>query len=338
MTEHDVVRLSHGSGGRLTNDLITNLFVRCFDTEPLKRQDDAAVLTVDGRRLAFSTDSYVVDPIFFPGGNIGELAVNGTVNDLCMSGARPQYLSCGLIIEEGLPMSDLELIVESMKRAADTAGVEIVTGDTKVVDRGKGDKIFINTAGIGIVEHNYKIGPDCIKPGDEILINGPIASHGIAILAQREGLALQTNVQSDTAALNSLVAAIIDAAGQHVHAMRDPTRGGVAAAMNEFALASKVGIRLQEAAIPLDPAVEGACELLGIDPLYVASEGKVAVVAAPGGVERIVDVMLSHPLGKRTVTIGAVNDGRPGMVRLLTRLGGDRIVDMPVGEQLPRIC
>ena len=337
-TSHDTVQLSHGSGGQMSNDLITKLFVWAFDNELLNKQDDQAILDFNGTRLAFSTDSFVVDPIFFPGGNIGELAVHGTVNDIAMSGAKPLYLSCGCIIEEGFPLEDLRKIVLSMKAAADHAGVKIVTGDTKVVNKGKGDKIFINTSGVGIIEHDYKIGADNLQDGDMIILSGTLADHGVCILSQREGLKLQSEIKSDCASLNHLVETIIKAGGSAVHAMRDPTRGGVAATLNEFAESSKVGIRLKEEFIPVKDDVRGACEILGLDPLYVANEGKLVAIVAKEKAKDVLAAMRSHPLGCDAAIIGDIVSDQPGMVRMITRLGAWRIVDMPVGEQLPRIC
>ncbi len=338
ITAHSTIQLSHGSGGKLMNDLIGRLFIEAFDNPILRRRDDQATLEINGQRLTFSTDSFVVDPLFFPGGDIGDLAVNGTVNDVCMNGARPLYLSAGFIIEEGLPLEDLEKIVQSMQRAAVAAGVQIVTGDTKVVNRGKGDKLFINTAGIGVIEHNYRIGVDNLQPGDRILINGAIGNHGMAVLSKREGLAFETSIASDTASLNSLVAELIATIGGEIHAMRDPTRGGVAAVLNEFAAASDVGIRLFEDSLPIDPPVAGACELLGLDPLYVANEGKLIAVVSAAAAERALTVIRNHPLGNQAALIGEVHSDRIGTVTLRTRLGAERIIDMPVGEQLPRIC
>ncbi|UCD64108.1 MAG: hydrogenase expression/formation protein HypE [Candidatus Zixiibacteriota bacterium] len=336
ITEHDTIQLAHGSGGKMMTDLISRLFVWAFDNPALNKQDDQAVVEIGKQRLSFTTDSFVVDPIFFPGGDIGELAVYGTVNDICMNGARPLYLSVGMIIEEGMPLADLEKIVVSMKRAAEEAGVVIVTGDTKVVNKGKGDKLFINTAGIGILEHDYTISADQLRPGDKILLSGTIGDHGIAVLSKREGLSFETPVESDTCPLNSLVAQILKAG--HVHAMRDPTRGGVAATLNEFAHASDVGIHIREDHIPVKPAVSGACEVLGLDLLYVANEGKLIAAVPPDKAEAVLRAMKSHPLGQDAAMIGEVTSEQPGMVSMTTRIGGRRIVDMPVAEQLPRIC
>jgi hydrogenase expression/formation protein HypE len=314
--DYDRILLSHGSGGKLTHDLIERLFVAIFDNPMLDKQDDQAIVEVPKGRLSFTTDSYVVDPIFFPGGDIGALAVNGTVNDICMCGARPLFLSAGFIIEEGLLFEDLRKIVESMKAAADMAGVAIVTGDTKVVNKGKGDKVFINTSGIGVIEHEF----------------------GVAILSKREGIAFETDTKSDCAALNGLVESILKIGGAAVHTMRDPTRGGVAATLNEFAATSKVGIRIQESSIPVAASVVGACEMLGLDPLYVANEGKLVAAIAPERAEAVLAAMREHPLGTEAVIIGDVVAEQSGMVSLQTRLGAWRVVDMPVAEQLPRIC
>jgi len=338
ISAHDTIQLGHGSGGGLTHDLVENLFRWAFDNPALNKLDDQAVVEINGQGFSFSTDSFVVDPIFFPGGDIGELAVNGTINDICMNGARPLFLSAGFIIEEGFPLEDLKRIVISMRDAALAAGVQVVTGDTKVVNRGKGDKVFINTAGIGILGDGIDISASNIKPGDRIIISGTIGDHGIAVLSCREGLAFETTVRSDTAPLNGLVEQIVKTGGSDVHAMRDPTRGGLAATLNEFARSSKVGIRIKENRIPVDPAVRGACELLGFDPLHIANEGKLVAVVTGNRAEALLDAMKAHPLGKRSAIIGDVVAERPGMVSMQTGIGGWRIVDMPVGEQLPRIC
>ena len=338
ITAHDTVQLGHGSGGQMMNDLIGKLFVWAFDNPLLNALDDCATLSVGAHRLAFSTDSFVVDPIFFPGGNIGELAVYGTINDVSTSGARPLYISVGMILEEGLPLEDLREIVTAMRAAADRAGVRIVTGDTKVVDKGKADKVFINTTGIGIIEHEGALSSHHLQPGDRVLVSGSIAEHGMAILSKREGLAFETPIESDAAPLNGLVATVLEAGGTAVHALRDPTRGGVAAALNEFAEASQVGIRLQEDRIPIQPPVAGACAFLGLDPLYVANEGKLLVAVAPEKTDAVLAAMRAHPLGQHAALIGDVVADNPGMVSMRTPIGGWRIVDMLVGEQLPRIC
>ncbi|MBI5184367.1 MAG: hydrogenase expression/formation protein HypE [Nitrospinae bacterium] len=334
----DTIQLAHGSGGKKSHELIHQLFLPFFNNPYLNKLNDQAVLNCGGKRLSFSTDTYVVDPIFFPGGNIGELAVNGTVNDVCMCGARPFFLSAGFIIEEGFSIEELRAIVKSMQEAAKRANVLIVTGDVKVVNRGKGDKVFINTTGIGFMEHDLELSSEKLKPGDAVLLSGSIGDHGMAILSLREGLSFETTIKSDTAPLNGLVEEIIKAGGRHVRAMRDPTRGGLAATLNEFAEASKVGIHIMEDSLPVNPAVLGACEILGIDPLYVANEGKLVAVVAPEGEEAVLRAMRAHPLGKETARIGEAGYKNPGMVDMLTKIGGRRIVDMPVGEQLPRIC
>jgi hydrogenase expression/formation protein HypE len=338
ITEHDTVQLSHGSGGKMMNRLIRDLFVWAFDNPELKRLEDCATLVMKEGSVSMSTDSFVVDPIFFPGGNIGELAVNGTVNDIAMSGARPLYLSVGMILEEGLSLSDLREIVISMRRAADRAGVTIVTGDTKVVNRGKGDKVFINTTGLGVIEHDFTIGSGCLKSGDVIIVSGSIADHGMAILSKREGLQFETPIASDTAPLNGLVESMLEAGGEAIHALRDPTRGGVAATLNEFAIASEVQIDIREETLPIKPPVSGACEFLGLDPLYVANEGKLIASVSPHAAEDVLGAMNGHEFGRDATIIGSVVDGRAGLVTMQTRIGGWRIVDTMVGEQLPRIC
>ena len=338
ITEHDTVQLSHGSGGQMTNELIEKLFVWAFDNDQLRQQDDNAVIEIGTSKLTFSTDSYVVDPIFFPGGNIGELAVNGTINDVCMNGARPLYLSSAFIIEEGMSLRDLKTIVISMQKAAAAAGVKIVTGDTKVVNKGKGDKLFINTAGIGLIEHQYTIACNEAKPGDIVIVSGSVADHGVAILSKREGLAFETQIESDTAALNTMVARIVEAGGSSVSAMRDPTRGGVAATLNEIASMSKVGIRLRQDKVPVKPAVAGACEMLGLDPLYVANEGKLIAIVGRDKAEAVLQAMKEDANGANAAIIGDVVAENPGVVSMRTLLGAWRIVDMPVGALLPRIC
>ena len=338
ITDQDTVQLAHGSGGKMMNDLISRLFLWAFDNPLLNRRDDQAILEINGQKLAFSTDSFVVNPLFFPGGDIGELAVNGTVNDVSMSGARPLFLSAGFIIEEGFSMKELQRIVTSMRTAAQKAGVMIVTGDTKVVNKGKGDKIFINTAGIGVLQEPFNPGAAHIKPGDILIVSGTLADHGMAIMSQREGLRFDAPITSDTAALNGLVDVILKAGGNDVHAMRDPTRGGAAATLNEFAEDSGVGIRLEEKNIPVQPAVKGACELLGLDPLYVANEGKLIVAVAEESAERVLKAMRAHPLGTNSAVIGRAVSDKPGLVSMHTAIGAWRIVDMLVGEQLPRIC
>jgi len=338
ITEFDTVQLGHGSGGQMSHELIRDLFVWAFGNPLLNDLQDSVVLPSPGAAMAFSTDSFVVDPIFFPGGDIGDLAVNGTVNDVAMSGATPRYLSVGMILEEGFPLSDLKRVVESIRDAALKAGVQIVTGDTKVVDKGKGDKIFINTTGVGIFEQPVRPRPDRIRPGDHVLISGTLADHGMTIMSRREGLQFDLPMSSDSAPLNHMVARMLDEAGDGVRALRDPTRGGLSAALNEFATTAKVSIDLQESAIPVAPAVRGACEFLGIDPLHVANEGKVVAVVDPAVSEQVLDAMRTSEYGQNAVRIGRISDQTPGMVTMRTAIGGQRIVDMLVGEQLPRIC
>ena len=337
-SEYPQVTLAHGGGGRLTHALIERMFLAAFRNPALEPLHDGAVLEVPAGRLAISTDSYVVSPLFFPGGDIGSLAVHGTVNDLAMCGAQPLALTAGFVLEEGLPMDDLWRIVRSMAQAADDAGVSIVTGDTKVVDRGKGDGVFINTTGIGLVPEGVSIAPSRARPGDRLLLSGRIADHGIAILSVREGLAFETTIESDSAALNGLVGALLGALGERVHVLRDPTRGGVASATNEIAAAAQVGLRLEERAIPLAEQVRGACEILGLDPLYVANEGKCLAIVAPEAAERALALLRAHPLGREAAIIGEVVADHPGRVMMRSRVGGMRIVDMLSGEQLPRIC
>lgn len=353
----DIVLLAHGSGGKLSHDLVENLFLRYFSNPILLRLEDAAVLPLSETggdiapsqypmpntqytpRLAFTTDSYVITPLFFPGGDIGKLAVCGTVNDLSMSGGRPLWLSAGFIVEEGLSLSTLERVVASMAATAEQAGVQIVAGDTKVVDRGSADALFINTAGLGLVPDGVEIGGDRARPGDEVLINGPVGDHGVTIMTQREGLAFHTSLESDCAPLNGLVAALLEAvpAGA-VRCLRDPTRGGLATALNELATRSGVGIEIQEGAVPVREAVRGACELLGLDPLYVANEGKLVAVVAPEAAPAALEALRAHGLGREAAVIGRVTADHPRRVVLRTALGARRIVDMLVGEQLPRIC
>ena len=338
LSEYPQVTLAHGGGGRLTHALIERIFLAAFRNPALEPLHDGAVLEVPAGRLALSTDSYVVSPLFFPGGDIGSLAVHGTVNDLAMCGAMPLALTAGFVLEEGLPMDDLWRIVRSMAQAAKDAGVSVVSGDTKVVDRGKGDGVFINTTGIGLVPEGVHIAPARARPGDRLLLSGRIADHGIAILSVREGLSFETTIESDSAALNGLVGSLLEALGERVHVLRDPTRGGVASATNEIAAAAKVGLRLEETAIPLAEQVRGACELLGLDPLYVANEGKCLAIVAPETAEQALALLRAHPLGREAALIGEVVADHPGRVMMRSRIGGLRVVDMLSGEQLPRIC
>ena len=333
----DTVLLGHGSGGRLSAELIRDLFLPAFANPILARLDDQAIVQLNGTRLAFTTDSFVVKPLFFPGGDIGKLAVHGTVNDLAMGGAQPLFLSAAFIIEEGLPMETLRRVVESLRAAAIEADVEVVTGDTKVVEKGSGDGLFINTSGIGAVPEGLHLSADAALPGDRVLLSGSIGEHGIAILAQREGLEFESRIESDSAPLHTLVQAMLQT-GRTFRCLRDPTRGGLSSALNEIAGQSRVGITIDERAIPVREEVKGACELLGLDPLYVANEGKLIAIVAPEGAEEILAAMRGHPLGRESRIIGTVNSASPGMVAMCTSLGTTRIVDMLSGDQLPRIC
>jgi hydrogenase expression/formation protein HypE len=337
LRDYPQIVLGHGGGGQLTADLVTHLFVPAFHNAALAPLADAAALHLGGQRLAFSTDSYVVRPLIFPGGSIAELAVHGTVNDLAMVGAQPLALSAGMILEEGLPVGLLAHLVERMAAAARAAGVSIVTGDTKVVERGHGDGLYINTAGIGLIPPGIEIAPQHARPGDVVLVSGPIGEHGMAIMSVREGLAFESPILSDTAPLHGLVAALL-AAVPDVHTLRDPTRGGVAAALNEIATAAGVGIRLEEQQIPVRPEVAAACELLGLDPLYVANEGRLlALVPAPAAAAALA-ALRRHPAGVHAARIGDVVAQHPGLVVAHTGIGGTRVVALPHGEQLPRIC
>ncbi len=337
LTAHDTVQLAHGSGGRLTAELVDKFFLPRFANPTLARLEDQAVLDCPAGRLAFTTDTFVVDPLFFPGGSIGELAVNGTVNDVAMGGARPLWLSAAFVIEEGLPLAVLHAVLLAMEKAAQAAGVSIVTGDTKVVHKGACDKLFINTTGLGVVPDGINLSAANLQPGDAVLLSGTIADHGLAILTCREGLSFESRIESDTAALYGLVAVVL-AVCPEMRAMRDPTRGGVATTLNEFAKSSGMGIMLREEAIPVRPAVRAACEVLGIDPLYVANEGKLVAVVPAAQAETVLAAMRAHPLGRHAVRLGEVTAKNPGLVAMRTALGTHRIIDMPVGEQLPRIC
>ncbi len=331
--------MGHGGGGKLSSELIENIFVPAFANDTLAQLADASVLERPAGRIAFSTDSFVVRPLFFPGGCIGDLAVNGTVNDLAMAGARPLYLSAGFILEEGLPLADLARIVQAMAEAARAAGIAIVTGDTKVVERGHGDGCYINTSGVGLVPDGVNVGPSRVRPGDSILVSGTIGDHGTAILSVREGLTFESEIRSDSASLAGLAGEVVAAAGPDgVRAMRDPTRGGLGATLHEIASASNVGIVIDEASIPVHPAVHSACELLGLDPLFVANEGKMIAFVAPDRAEQTLAAMRRHPLGRDAAIIGhAVEQHRKTLV-VKTRLGALRVVAPPIGEQLPRIC
>jgi hydrogenase expression/formation protein HypE len=330
------ILLSHGSGSRLSHDLIEKILAPPLVNPILARMDDSAVFGLSGK-IAFTTDSYVVSPIFFPGGDIGRLAVCGTVNDLSMSGARPLYLSLALIIEEGLEIEELRRVIESVSETAEEAGVIIVTGDTKVVDRGKADRLFINTAGIGLIESEEEISGANARPGDKIILSGGIGEHGMAVMSKREGLKFNLPVTSDCAPLNHLAAAML-AASRRIHSMRDPTRGGLASTLNEFARQSGVGITIEEAKIPVHDGVRGACELLGLDPLYIANEGKLVAVVGPEDADMVLAKMRKNKYGVQAAIIGEVTAGHKGRVVMKTMIGSSRIVDMPAGEILPRIC
>lgn len=333
----DKVLLGHGSGGRLSAELLRDLILPAFGNPILKRLDDQAIVSVNGARLAFTTDSFVVQPLFFPGGDIGSLAVHGTVNDLAMGGAQPLFLSVAFIIEEGLPMETLHRVVASLREAARSVPVEIVTGDTKVVEKGSGDGIFINTSGIGLVAPGLDLSANRARPGDRVLLSGTIGEHGITILAQREGLEFESAIESDSAPLNSLVSAMLGAANGF-RCLRDPTRGGLSSSLNEIAEQSGVGIELDERSIPVREEVRNACEMLGLDPLYVANEGKLIAIVDAGAAEPVLEAMRRHRLGAGAQIIGTVTETHPGLVTMRTSLGTSRIVDMLAGDQLPRIC
>jgi hydrogenase expression/formation protein HypE len=337
LRDYPQIVLGHGGGGKLSQDLVEHLFLPAFNNGVLASLADGAALSMAGVRLAFSTDSYVVRPLFFPGGSIADLAVNGTVNDLAMLGAQPMFLSVGLIIEEGLPFSLLGTVVEQMAAAARIAGVQIVTGDTKVVDKGHGDGLYINTSGIGLIPDGIQIAPQNARPGDSVLVSGLIGDHGMAVMSVREGLEFETVIVSDSAPLNGLVSVLL-AAVPEIHTLRDPTRGGVASSLNELARAAGVGIELEDDRLPVRPEVAAACELLGLDPLYVANEGKLIAILPADQAERALESLRQHPLGQDAAIIGQVTAEHPGIVTSKTSIGGRRIVSMQVGEQLPRIC
>jgi hydrogenase expression/formation protein HypE len=344
--QYDRILLGHGSGGGLTADLIQHVFLPGFRNDVLAAMEDQATVRLDGghngngtkgQRVSFTTDSFVVRPLFFPGGDIGKLAVHGTVNDLAVGGATPMFLSAAFILEEGLPLTDLKRIVASMRQACDEAGVMLVTGDTKVVDRGKGDQVFITTSGIGYMPEGRRLSIRNARPGDKILVSGTLGDHGIAIMSVREGIEFETVLESDSAPLNDLTRVMLDACPE-IRCMRDPTRGGVSSALNELAGASRVGVRLTESALPLRPEVKAACEMLGLDPLYVANEGKLVAVVPPEHAERLLAVMRRHPLGANAAIVGEVVEDHAGMVVMQSLVGGERVVTMIAGEQLPRIC
>jgi hydrogenase expression/formation protein HypE len=343
-SQYDHILLGHGSGGRLTAELIQRVFLPGFDNAVLSALEDQATVTLSGNnnglkgpRIAFTTDSFVVRPLFFPGGDIGKLAVHGTVNDLAVGGAVPRFLSAAFILEEGLALDDLRRIVASMREACDAAGVVLVTGDTKVVDRGKGDQVFITTSGIGLVPEGRSLSIRNARPGDRILVSGTVGDHGVAIMSVREGIEFETALESDTASLAGLTEAMLEACPS-IRCMRDPTRGGLSSALNELAAASRVGIRIAESSLPIRREVHAACEMLGLDPLYVANEGKLIAVAPPEDTNRLLKVMREHPLGRSAAVIGEVVADHPGLVLLRSLVGGERVVTLLAGEQLPRIC
>src|SRR5262245_8166286 len=331
------ITLSHGAVGKSSHDLVEALFLRELRNPLLEPLGDSAVIGNGEGRFAFTTDSFVVRPLFFPGGDIGELAVNGTVNDLAMAGARPIALSSGFIVEEGMPVADLDRIVSSMARAAEAAGVQVATGDTKVVERGKADALYINTSGVGAIEHSLELGPGSIRAGDRVIVSGSLGDHGMAIMIARGELALEVELESDTAPLNGIVGDLL-AATDGVRSLRDPTRGGLATVLAELALSAQLGITIDEASLPIRPEVNGACEILGIDPLYVANEGKLVAIVAPEAEEDALAALRSHPLGADAVTVAEIRPEPPGLVLLETSFGGSRVVDMLAGDPLPRIC
>ena len=335
--KHGCIEMSHGSGGRAMAQLIRQLFVRAFDNDFLRQMNDQACFQSFNGRMVMSTDSHVVTPLFFPGGDIGSLAVHGTINDIAMAGAKPCYLAASFILEEGFPLSDLKRIVDSMAKAAQAAQVPIVTGDTKVVEKGSGDGVFITTTGIGMVPEGIQISGGNARPGDKILVSGTLGDHGIAIMALRANLSFQTSIESDTAALHDLVAAML-AATTRIHVLRDPTRGGIAATLNEIAQQSSVGMILDESKLPIREQVQAACEFIGLDPLYIANEGKLIAICAAEEAEKLLHAMRAHPLGQNAAIIGEVIEDPHGFVQMQTRFGGRRVVDWLSGEQLPRIC
>jgi hydrogenase expression/formation protein HypE len=338
LADYPAIVMGHGGGGKLGNELVEHLFLPAFRNAALENLGDAAVLDLAGGRVAMSTDSFVVQPLFFPGGSIGALAVNGTVNDLAVSGADPKYLSASFILEEGFPLAQLAAIVQDMAAAAAAAGVQIVTGDTKVVERGHGDGCYINTAGVGAIRPGIAVGPHRAQPGDVILVSGTIGDHGMAIMSVREGLEFESQIRSDCAALNGLILDVLSSADSAVHAMRDPTRGGLASTLNEIAQASDVGMLIDETSLPVRPEVQSACELLGLDPVYVANEGKVVFFVAPDMADVVLSVLHGHPLGRDAACIGHVTAEHKRMLVARTAMGSNRVIAIPVGEQLPRIC
>jgi hydrogenase expression/formation protein HypE len=338
LADYPTIVMGHGGGGKLGNELVEHLFLPAFRNAALENLGDAAVLDLGSGRIAMSTDSFVVQPLFFPGGSIGALAVNGTVNDLAVSGATPKFLTASFILEEGFPLSQLAAIVQEMAAAAAAAGVQIVTGDTKVVERGHGDGCYVNTAGVGVLREGITVGPHRAQPGDAILVSGTIGDHGMAIMSVREGLEFESQIRSDCAALNGLIANVLDERGGAVHAMRDPTRGGLASTLNEIAQSSDVGMMIDERSLPVRPEVQSACELLGLDPVYVANEGKVVFFVAPPAADQVLAVLRAHPLGRKAARIGTVTADHKRMLVARTAMGANRVISIQIGEQLPRIC
>jgi hydrogenase expression/formation protein HypE len=338
LRDYPTIVMGHGGGGKLGNELVEHLFLPAFRNPELENLGDAAVMELASGRLAMSTDSFVVQPLFFPGGSIGALAVNGTVNDLAVSGADPKFLSASFILEEGFPLAQLAAVVSAMAEAAKKAGVRIVTGDTKVVERGHGDGCYINTTGVGILRPGVSVSPLHAMPGDVVIVSGTVGDHGMAIMSVREGLEFESQIRSDCAALNGMIASILDAAGDAVHAMRDPTRGGLASTLNEIATASNVGIAIDETTVPVRPEVQSACELLGLDPVYVANEGKAVFFVRPDAADRVLVALKAHPLGHDAARIGVVTTQHPQMLVARTAMGANRVIPMQIGEQLPRIC
>ena len=338
LKDYPTIVMAHGGGGKLSGELVEHLFLPAFRNPALETLGDAALVELVGGRLALTTDSFVVQPLFFPGGSIGELAVNGTVNDLAVSGAEPKFLSASFILEEGFPLAQLAATVDAMARAAVSAGVQIVTGDTKVVERGHGDGCYISTAGVGVLRAGVQAGPHRARPGDAVLVSGTLGDHGMAVMSVREGLEFESPIRSDCAALNGMIGEVLAAVGSAVHAMRDPTRGGLASTLNEIAAASEVGIAIDETALPVRQEVQSACELLGLDPVYVANEGKAVFLVAAEAAERVLEVLRAHPLGREAALIGRVTAEHKRMLVARTAMGANRVIPTQIGEQLPRIC
>lgn len=338
LADYPAIVMGHGGGGKLGNELVEHLFLPAFRNAELENLGDAAVLEMGAGRIAMSTDSFVVRPLFFPGGNIGELAVCGTVNDLAVSGAESKYLTAAFLLEEGFAIKELAAIVASMAAAARSAGVQIITGDTKVVERGHGDGCYINTAGVGVMRAGIHVGPRLARPGDAVIVSGTLGDHGMTILSVREGLEFESPLRSDCAALNGMIAQVLDVAGDAVHTMRDPTRGGLGSALNEIAASSRIGVEIDEARLPVRAEVRAACEMLGLDPVYVANEGKVVFFVAAEAADRVLAALRAHPLGKEAERIGVATADHAGMLMARTAMGARRVLPMQIGEQLPRIC